>query len=97
MLALANTVCLLALSSGMHEREHSAKHGTARHSTAPRAGHDTARHRTALRRAVELAKLNGAGACVFVLSAIYTQLGVTRKKNLSLHPLKAIRCAHVLP
>ena len=32
-----------------------------RHSTAPHAGHDTARHRTALRRAVELAKLNGAG------------------------------------
>ena len=57
MLALANSVCLLALSSGMYERENSAKHGTAR-------------HRTALRRAVELVKLNGAGACVFVRSAI---------------------------
>ena len=27
----------------------------------------------------------------------YTHLGVTRKKNLSTHLLKAIRCAHVLP
>ena len=35
MLALANSARLLALSSGMHERENSAKHGTARHSTAP--------------------------------------------------------------
>ena len=54
MLALANSVCLLALSSGMHEREHYAKPGTTRQSTAPHARHDTARHRTALRRAVEL-------------------------------------------
>ena len=97
MIALANSVCLLALSSDMHEREHSAKHGTARHSTAPHAGNDTTRHRTTLSRAVDLAKLNGAGACVFVLSAIYTQLGVTRNKNLTPHLLKAIRCAHVLP
>ena len=70
MIALANSVCLLALSSDMHEREHSAKHGTARHSTAPHAGNDTTRHRTTLSRAVDLAKLNGAGACVFVRSAI---------------------------
>ena len=45
MLALANSVCLLALSSELHEREKAqqsaAQHGTARHSTA---GHDTARH-----------------------------------------------------
>ena len=45
------------------------KHCKARHSTAPHAGRDTTRHRTALRRAVELAKLNGAGGCFFVLSA----------------------------
>ena len=47
MRALANSVCLLALSSGMYERESTANYGTAR-------------HRTALCRAVELAKLNGA-------------------------------------
>ena len=70
MLALANSVCMLALPSGMYERGSSAKHGTARYSTAQHAGHDIARHRTALRRAVELAKLDGAGACSFVLSAI---------------------------
>ena len=35
MLALANSARLLALSPGMHERENSAKHDTARHSTAP--------------------------------------------------------------
>ena len=34
MLALAISVCLLALSSGMYEREITAKHGTARHSVA---------------------------------------------------------------
>ena len=34
MLALGNSVCLLSLSSGMYERESTAKHGTARHSTA---------------------------------------------------------------
>ena len=72
MLALANSVCLRAWSSGMYERESTAKHGTARHSrtqhgTARRARH-RARHRTALRRAVELAKLNGAGdTAVFLL------------------------------
>ena len=70
MPALANSSCLLALSSGVHERDNSAKHGMGWHSTAPLAGHDTARHLMALRRAVELAKLNGACACVFVLSAI---------------------------
>ena len=71
----------------MYERESTAKHGTAR-------------HRTALRRAVELAMLNGAGDTAvrfFVLSDIHKQLGVTRKKNLSPHLVKAIRCAHVLP
>ena len=51
-------------------RHSTAQQGTAGHSTAPHAGHDTARHRTALRRAVELAKLNGAGGCLFVLSDI---------------------------
>ena len=54
----------------MLERDNSAKHDMGWHSTAPHAGHDTARHLMALRRAVELAKLNGACACVFVLSAI---------------------------
>ena len=49
MLALANSVCLLALLFGMYERESTAKHGTAWHSTAR---HGTARHRTALRRAL---------------------------------------------
>ena len=34
--------------------------------------------------------------CVFFAFS-YTQLGVTRKKNLSPHVLKAIRCDHVLP
>ena len=57
MLALANSVCLLALSPGVHETQHSAKHGTARHSMASHAGHDTTRHRTALHCAVALAKL----------------------------------------
>ena len=70
-LALANSACLQAMSSGMHEKESTAKHGTTRHSTAPHAGHDTARHSTALRRAVELAKLNGAGGGGFVLSDMY--------------------------
>ena len=63
-------LCLLTLSSGVLERDNSAKHDMGWHSTAPHAGHDTARHRMALRRAVELTKLNGACACVFVLSAI---------------------------
>ena len=81
MLALANSVRLLALSSGMHEREHSAKHGTARHRTAPHAAHDTARHRTALRRAVELAKLNGAGdtAVCFLCLQLYAAGCDTKK------------------
>ena len=62
VLALANSACLLALSSGMYERASTAKHGTARLSTAPhgRARHrtaPTARHSTALRRAVELLQL----------------------------------------
>ena len=57
--------------------------------------HCKARHSTALRRAVELAKLNGAGVCIFCAFS-YTQLVVTRKNNLSPHPFKAIRCAHVL-
>ena len=70
MLALADSVCLPAMSSGVYERESTAKHGTARHSTAPHAGHDTTRYCTALCRDVELAKLNGAGVCFFVLSAI---------------------------
>ena len=69
MLALANSVCLLALSPGMQESSNSAKHGTALHTTSPHAGHDTAQHRTALRRAVELGKLKRAGSCVLVLSA----------------------------
>ena len=43
MLALANSVRLLALSSGMYERESTAKRGTARHSTAQ---HGTARQGT---------------------------------------------------
>ena len=49
MLALANSVCLLALSSGIYERESTAKHGTAHHGTAwhSSAHHGTARHRTA--------------------------------------------------
>ena len=34
MLALANSVCLLALSSGMYEREIAARHGTARRCSA---------------------------------------------------------------
>ena len=60
------------LSRVGHERESTAKHGTSGNSTTPHAGRDTARHHTALRRAVELAKLNGAGdtVCFFVLSAI---------------------------
>ena len=57
--------------------------------------HCEARHSTALRRAVELDRLNEAGVCFCAFS--YTQLVVTRKKNLSPHLLKAIRCAHVLP
>ena len=76
-------------------RHSTAPHGTVRHRTAPHAWHDTAWHRTALRRAVELSKLNGAG--VFFCAFSYTQLGVTRKKNLSPHILKAIKCAQVLP
>ena len=59
MLALANSVCLLALS-GMYERESTAKHGTARPDTTPR-------HRTALCRAVELAKLSGAGVLLLCI------------------------------
>ena len=70
MLALVNTACLLALLSSMHERENSAKHGTSRNSNAPDAGHDIARHRTAPRRAIEVAKLNRAGARVFLLLVI---------------------------
>ena len=46
MVVLANSACLLASVVVWHVRKR--KHGTAR-------------HRTALRRAVELAKLNGAG------------------------------------
>ena len=69
MPALSNSLCLLALSYVVHERDYSAKHDMGWHSTAPHAGHDTVRHLMALRRAVELAKLNGAGVCVFVLSA----------------------------
>ena len=74
MLVLTNSVCLLALS-GKCERESTAKTGSARHSTGlhdtpPHAEHDAARHRTALRRAAGLAKLNGAGGCSFLLSAI---------------------------
>ena len=79
-----------------------AHHGTTRHSRAAHAGHDTARHRTALRRAVELAKLNGAGACL-VCFRLYAA-GCDTKKELepaptdfSPHLLKAIICAHVLP
>ena len=70
MPALANSLCLLALSSGVHERDNSAKHNMGWHSTAPPAGHDTVRHLMALHQAVELANLNGACACVFVISAI---------------------------
>ena len=62
MLTLGDSVCFLALSSGMYERGRIAKHGTARHSAAQHgiarhstAGHEAARHRTALRRVVELA------------------------------------------
>ena len=62
MLALANSVCLLVLSSGMYEGGSTATHGIARHNRAP---HGTARPRTALRRAVELAKLNRAGGTAF--------------------------------
>ena len=47
MLALANAVCLLALSSGMYEKESTAKHGTAWHSTAEHGTARRARHRTA--------------------------------------------------
>ena len=43
MLDLANSARLLALSSGMHERENSAKHGTARHRTKGTTPHGTAR------------------------------------------------------
>ena len=60
----------------MYERESTAKHGTAR-------------HRTALRRAVELAKLNGAGdtaVCFFVLSAIDYAAGCDTKKELESAP-----------
>ena len=70
MPALSNSLCLLALSYVVHERDNSAKHDMGWHSTAPHAGHDTVRHLMALRRAVELANLNGACACVFVISAI---------------------------
>ena len=66
----ANSFCLLALSSGVHERGNSSKHDMGWPNTAPPAKHDTARHRMALRRAVELAKLDGACACVFVVSGI---------------------------
>ena len=58
MLALANSVCLLALSSGMYERErveNKAQHGTASHCTA---GHGIAGHRTPQNVAAELAKLS---------------------------------------
>ena len=43
MLTLANSVCLLVLSSGMYERQSTAKYATARHSTAQ---HGTARQGT---------------------------------------------------
>ena len=89
MLALANSVCFLALTSGVYTKEKALR------STAPQAGNDTAQHRTALRRIVELAKLNGALLCFFALSAVRSC--VTRKKNLSPYLRKAIRCAHVLP
>ena len=58
MLALANSVCLLAIVVVWYVRKR--KHCKARHSTA--RGH-----------AVDLAKLNGAGdttVCLFVLSTI---------------------------
>ena len=56
------------------------KHSKVRHSTAQ---HGTARHSTALRRAVELAKLNGAGGVFLVLSAtaVYAA-GCDTKKEL---------------
>ena len=79
MLALANSLCLLELSSGVCERQSTANLGTARHSRVQHgthAGYDTARHRTALRRAVELTKLNGALLRVFVCAFSYTQLRV---------------------
>ena len=96
MLALANSVNLLELSSGVYERESTAKHGTAWHSAAH---HGTARqgttlHGTALCRAVELAS-EAERVCFFRA----THPGVTGKKRknyLSPHLLKAIRCAHVL-
>ena len=62
-------------------RHSMTQNGTAGHSTAPHARHDTAWHRTALCPPVELAKLNGAVGCFFVLSDIRSWvLSVTRKK-----------------
>ena len=54
------------------------KHSEARHSAAQ---HGTARHRTALRRAVELAKLSGAG----VLFSCFQLAGCDLRKNESMH------------
>ena len=43
LLALANSVCLIALSSGIYQRESTAEHSTERHITAQ---HRTARQGT---------------------------------------------------
>ena len=105
MLALANSVRLLALSSGTYERECTAKHGTTGHSKAQQgtaqhrtAKHNTAQHRTALRCAVEHAKLGGAGVLFscFQLAGCYLRK-TKKKKRLSPHLPKAVRCTHVLP
>ena len=71
MLALANSVCLMALSPGMSEREITATHSTARHSTVT---HGRARHRTAQRYA---ATLNEVGVLFCCFLSIYVHTLVT--------------------
>ena len=64
MLALANSLFFLGFTVRYARKRKPCKtrHSTAQHGTA-----HSARYRTALRRSVELANLNEAGACLFVL------------------------------
>ena len=75
MLALANSVCLLALSSGTFEREHRrARHSTVRHG---RARHRTVPHGAALRRWASQAGLSGQERvcffCDYILYDLYVR------------------------
>ena len=92
MLTHSNSVCLLASVAVWYVRKR--KHCKALHRTAQqRAQHGTARrarHLTALRRAVELAKLNGAGDTVvcFLCFQLYAA-GCDTKKELEPAPTES--------